>query len=347
MALCRKGVVAVLSQTCTAAGCDRPTQTNLCPDCTNRLRDDLRALGTGGTLRVRAHRDRVATRDQLAAARPALAELERRQAAGEAVDETELTWLRERVATLRTSGQERAVAYYHRSLCAELDLTITRQQKFGVAGAGGARPTSSPLPFSRRAAELAAELRNTISTWARDLAETYPHLNPRYRSVASAADWMATVPGLLAEHPAAGEMHRDITGLVERVLRVIDRPADKVYLGQCGAELGDGAVCEADIYAPPGRAVVQCPACKAAWELTARQDYLLKAVEDQLATAVEASRALSRLDRPVTAAMIRGYAHRGRLTQHPPHPHDPYRYPRYRIGDVMDILRELEQEEAS
>jgi hypothetical protein len=57
-------------------------------------------------------------------------------------------------------------------------------------------------------------------------------------------------------------------------------------------------------------------------------------MEDEVLTAVELSRALTAyVGMAVTPATIRGYAHRGRLL-----PRGEHSKPRYRVGDLLDIL---------
>lgn len=65
----------------------------------------------------------------------------------------------------------------------------------------------------------------------------------------------------------------------------------------------------------------------------------------QLLTATEMSRALPGLlprdpngrQPALTAAMIRGYAHRGRLAKHPPHPSRPHE-PLYLVINLLNAL---------
>ncbi|MGW4127980.1 hypothetical protein [Amycolatopsis japonica] len=229
----------------------------------------------------------------------------------------------------------------------ELLVTLTRQSNTGTASIGWVSgETETSVPFHTAASDTRVVADNVIGTWARAVADLYSHLSLTATTTTEAARWLATFPGLLAEHPAAGEMYADITGIVARIQRVIDRPLDKVYVGQCGADLldddgGEPRLCERDLYANPNRAWVDCPECGGSWDVADRKTYLLAAVEDQLATPSEISRALSRFYEPVSTSMIRGYAHRGRLTPHPPHPHDPKRAPRYRVGDVLDLLADV------
>ncbi len=297
--------------------CRRPLAGNvsLCGEHRNELVDALRSLATGGQVRVRHH---VVGR-----------------------------WRIPEVPVVRTVVDERP------GLCADLDLTITRQHKLGGTGTGHRRPSEPPIPFHEDASEAAANLRQVIVRWARAIAAANSDLTLTATSVAGAAAWMALVPNRLAEHPDAGVMYRQVMRAVGQALRVVDQEPDQVYLGQCGAQfdlgydpaLGYVDVCEADIYAPAGHDVVQCRWCGAIWEVGARRDYLLVHVEDQLITANEMSRALSRLGRPVAAATIRWYASVGKLSKHPPHAHDRRRQPRYRVGDVTDLLAAAEATE--
>lgn len=297
--------------------CERPLAGNasLCGEHRDELVEALRSLATGGQVRVRHH---VIGR-----------------------------WRIPEQPVIHAVVDERP------GLCADLDLTITRQHKLGSTSSGHRQPSSPPVPFHEAASDAAGELRRVVVRWAREIAATYSHLTLTATSVAGAAAWMATVPNLLAEHPDAGEMHDEVLRAVRQALRVVDREPDRVYLGQCGAEvdlgydvrLGYLAVCEADIYAPAGHPVVQCHPCGAIWEVASRRDYLLVHVEDQLATANETSRALSRLGRPVAAATIRSWVHRGKLFQHKPHPFDRRLQPRYRIGDVLELLAAAEAAE--
>ncbi len=227
-------------------------------------------------------------------------------------------------------------------LYADLLDTLTRQSNTGTASIGWITgETETSIPFHAAASDTRQLADTTIGTWARSLADLHPHLTLTATTTPDAAGWMATFPGLLAEHPQAGHMHADITSLVARIRRVIDRPPDKVYVGQCGAILEDGTDCPADLYAAPNRAWVECPSCGGSWNVTDRKQFLLQAVEDQLATPGEISRALSTLMEQVSASMIRSYAHRGRLNPHPPHPHDEKHRPRYRVGDVLDLLADV------
>ncbi|MEV6897475.1 hypothetical protein [Amycolatopsis sp. NPDC051372] len=186
--------------------------------------------------------------------------------------------------------------------------------------------------------------------------------------------WLLRHPSWLASAPYAEELNSEILGLVERGKRIVSGPVDRVYLGICSADLhlGDDengdpiALCQRDLYGLANRAYVVCPDCGVEWEMQARRDHMLEAMREQLLTATELSRALPNYldrpdDKPVTAAMIRGYAKRGRLVAHGESAASEDDLmdgveqlrrgrayaPRYRVGDLLDLLEAQTIAEAS
>lgn len=118
--------------------------------------------------------------------------------------------------------------------------------------------------------------------------------------------------------------------------RAVDKPLQHTFLGPCDQ-------CGEDLYAHPKARGVVCrnSECEAEYDIGYRREWLLRQAEGQLLTATEMSWALPELlQRKLTASTIRNYAHRGRLTQHPPHPHRP-REPLYLVREVLDLLAEL------
>lgn len=105
--------------------------------------------------------------------------------------------------------------------------------------------------------------------------------------------------------------------------------------------------CLHDLYAHPRAVEVVCEAegCGARWGVADLREWLLGEAEDQLRTATELSRALpDLLQIKLTASMIRGYAlrHGDRLPRKPPHPLDKLKSPRYRVGDLIALVKELQ-----
>jgi hypothetical protein len=103
-------------------------------------------------------------------------------------------------------------------------------------------------------------------------------------------------------------------------------------------------VCLADLYCGaddrgwPTATVITCRACGHQHGAAERREWLLRAAEDRLATAGEISQAVPALyGHDIRIGTIRVWAHRGRIAARLPHPDDPLKRPRYRVGDVLDI----------
>jgi hypothetical protein len=303
--------------------CGKPTLVTLCPECTTQVVTHLRALATGGVYRIRVHQRRVIT--------PAVLD-----DAGEIVTPSTAKVVQD----LRTDTRP--------SLYELLVDTLVRRDHTGSDSIGAVSGVASyEVDFHAKASELKRTIDDLLREWAADVAKRNGRTLTA-TSVRGAAAWLASQPKLLAAHPDAGELADQLHKINRSVLRVIDRDPERVYLGQCSArvQLADGEFgeCEADIYAPRDRPVVQCRACGAIWEVEPRRNRLLSAVDEQLATPPEISRALSKLGLRVTVNMIHGYVHRGRLDRYPPHPLDPNQRARYKVGDVRAILNEINLE---
>lgn len=185
--------------------------------------------------------------------------------------------------------------------------------------------------------------------------------------------WLLRHPSWMAGHTEAAGLYDDVTTAVRHAKGVIYGPQARIYLGICSAAmtitvpLDAGPVtvtlqCEMDLYGRKDREFMACPDCGAEHDVAARRKVMLDAMEDQLLTATELSRALpTYLSQDLTASMIRGYALRGRLLAHGTVDADPddgvvegvlvvagrRRAPRYRVGDVLDVLADVSAREAS
>jgi hypothetical protein len=117
-------------------------------------------------------------------------------------------------------------------LLAELDITragqgVLSDRRRHINGA-------HLLLYNPAAAHLADAAATVLTTWARAIHDDHPQHDAPRGSTVDAAAWLADLPpGLLAAHVAAGELHADLTGLVERISRCIDRPPDRLYGGPC------------------------------------------------------------------------------------------------------------------
>lgn len=245
------------------------------------------------------------------------------------------------------------------ALADELDTTLARQTALGDCN-GKARSATRPLPYDPRASEAQWVLRNRLVGWVRELsgdgtessetdaqrrAAVFPDDN-----LASMARWLLARSRELAQHSAGGEAVDEITRAVDDVWRVIDRPPGTLYAGGCDgtgrvpAEDDGWRPCGYALHAYPSAAWVRCPLCGATYDMAAREDWLLDAMEDAVGSPEELAACFRRVDIPVAYSTICAYAQQKRI---PVHSRGARGYPLYRGGDVLDVRFKRQQRMAS
>lgn len=227
------------------------------------------------------------------------------------------------------------------ALTADLEVQLARQNTLGDRV--GSRSTDTPLPFDGTAGRVLAALRKMLAGWVNELLATGDPA-PR-NTVPSLAAWLLRQFPRLAHYPQVDELTADVARHVAAARKVIDRPADRVYLGPCKTpgcvELSTQRKPQpTSLYVDPDATTVTCWLCHAEYDVEDRRSELLAVAADRLASAAECARALTSLGEPVTPERIRQWASRGRLI---PHGLDPDRHPLYRIGDVQGLLTEAER----
>lgn len=223
-------------------------------------------------------------------------------------------------------------------LLEDLEVTISRQDK--LSESSDRSSDEHPLPIRIDAMEARRDLNGVLAAWAMHIAGRLDGLSGSGWDELRLANYLLDHLSTILTDPAAGQCADEIGNARGLAQRTIDHPTPRVYVGPCED-------CDKDLYARPSAAEVECktPDCGAVYPIEARRRWLLGKADDHLLTAVELSRALPNLlQRPLTAAMIRGYAHRGRLTQHPPLKLDGP--PLYRCGEVITLLNEIANEQA-
>lgn len=244
-------------------------------------------------------------------------------------------------------------------------------------GAIALRSTAAPIDWS--AADLASAAVNTLGTWARHLAEArgvelpttivlpaivevcrivtvrrnrwriteeVVELRPEQRGALDPVPWLLDNIDAIRLDEAAGEIHRDVTALIARVERAIDRRAPEVYAGPCNSPdvrvsvHGDtlrpeAGICGADLYGRLGQAVVTCDVCGAEYDVAERRAWLLKQVCDVWARPQVIADALDSLALPVKRKTIDKWASRGVLSPAVVDEGRPY----YRVGDVIALVQ--------
>ncbi|MEB3367398.1 hypothetical protein [Saccharopolyspora mangrovi] len=213
-------------------------------------------------------------------------------------------------------------------LLGELEVTLTRQHRFGDQSGGTSRSATKPLPFHTRASKALEALRHAIGLAVYDVGCPLSRMG---FSTAHCAEWLRENLDALRVNELAGEVYESIRAAIDDGWRAVDHPPRQWYAGACA--------CGTDLYGQPSRAVVKCGKCGAEYEGAKRREELRALLPDQLAPAADIARGLSALGEELSLNRITQWARRGKLTPKSPHPNDPRKRPRYRVGDVQDLLR--------
>jgi len=228
----------------------------------------------------------------------------------------------------------------------ELDITVSRQDHLG-GDESFCRSQEHPLPLRINPMEARRDLEATLLIWAAHLALERGHLVElmQLHSSAAFANYLVEMLPDVVLNPSAGHLANEVGYIVKVGRRAVDRPMQLRYAGPCD-------LCATDLYANPWADDIECKGCTHVYGVNARREWLLDQAELYLLSATEMSRALPGLlakdhsgrQPMLTAAMIRGWAYRGRLFRHPPHPARPNE-PLYRVGDVLDLVNDLQKQD--
>lgn len=237
------------------------------------------------------------------------------------------------------------------ALIDEIETTLSRQT--ATADRVGGRSDEAPLPFNYRAAGTFREVHKTLRQWVHQLLLTSDRVP--VNEPAPLARWMHGRLDRLVQHPLAVELANDIAGLVYALRRGIDLGPELLFAGPCGGTItdddGERPCVELDpsdpkgqrlrpteLYAVAGKPVLTCRRCRTRYDVEERRVWLLAEAQGVLAHAELIGRAAPALGVDITPAAVRGYADRGRIV---PHGTDVQGRPLYRLGDVIDVARDV------
>lgn len=218
------------------------------------------------------------------------------------------------------------------AVMADLYVAVSKQARIGQQSGGGLARERTPVNWG--ASDVAANLTNVLTTWARDVRADLPATGSTSPAVDAARILLANVD-LIRRHRAVEELVDEITDAVAQARRVVDRPQDRVFVGPCRALLDhDGTTyqCSTDLYALPGAPAVTCRVCSSVTDVTDQRMWLLEEARDRLFTVREAAQMIGDLDGiRVTESSIRGLLHRERLAYRPG-------TRLLRLGDLLEVL---------
>jgi hypothetical protein len=248
-------------------------------------------------------------------------------------------------------------------IAGEAAITVARQDRIGSGSsaqpeqpepepknAGALYPT--PLPFNPGAAAAYLGAVNDLDTWARHVHESSGRALPVARMCRHGSCWAANerwVLGPTCPHPdavvalwlarqldwlryrqEANDAFNELTMACKRLVRIVDRPAQRMIVGQCG--------CGAYLYAVHGASTVKCRDCDTSYDVEASRDGLRQNLDERLLTAAEIALMAAYLGltehRDSTRKLVTQWALRGLIASHT----NVGGEPAYLFGEVVTKL---------
>ena len=183
----------------------------------------------------------------------------------------------------------------------ELDTVITQQTRYTTQSSG--RSAETPLVFNIKAADTKARLISELAAVARTVAGANGWtLN--YRTPVECSAWLERSISAIRLHPAGGEMVDTLASWHAACLWVIDRPAQRQYLGDCSAT-HELIPCPGAVYGRASKPEAKCDTCGATYQADARREQLLKELDDKVCTAAEIAHLSTYLGLDISREQVR------------------------------------------
>jgi hypothetical protein len=174
----------------------------------------------------------------------------------------------------------------------ELETTITKRKGVDYrrvgGGSGGKREQPSPPEWT--ASNARTHLKGVLVAWVRfcadeDVRHSSPHLGLPVDELTAISRWLLWRVDGLSLHDIGAEAVDEITSAVAHCHRLIDRPADRQFLGRC--EPCEAVGHEGRLYARPGGSLARCSVCGDTVDAERLREKLLHDLDDRLCTAAE------------------------------------------------------------
>lgn len=153
--------------------------------------------------------------------------------------------------------------------------TIAKQARIGDGGRTG-KNMHGPAPINVSAADWKYDLREAIMSAAHAVARITRQHPPLTAGFEHVCVWLAEKSDWLALNPTLAVHQTKIVKAYEGACRSVDRPADRVTVGRCGAKRIEG-VCVRELVIGLRQSVVECPECGTVWDVHQRRADALSA----------------------------------------------------------------------
>lgn len=185
----------------------------------------------------------------------------------------------------------------------------------------------SPSPVDFAAADAGHAIETAVAALCAALGPETKTGAPRFNPdnpgttesrTAVLADWAADRWTLIRHATWAPTHAQRLNQATRHAWALVDTPPETWFAGYCNTELidpehGTTAQCGWTLQARLIDDIVTCRGCGTHHDVVERRRRMLDTIGDVRVTAADAARALSTPTRPITAAMIRGWKHRGHL----------------------------------
>lgn len=193
----------------------------------------------------------------------------------------------------------------------------------------GGRRGGIRLQLNLAAAARLDRVQTEITTLARHVMEERGEQIPAVTDpLVTAALWLVGHIEWLRHRREAAEQAQLIALCRRTLVGVADGPAERRWLGQCGADTPDGP-CRADLHARIDAEQTACRECGARHDVAERRAWLAETVRGYAYTASEIEQAFG-----IKAGTIRQWAHRGRIVATGTTAEG---WPVYPLGAVLDL----------
>lgn len=232
----------------------------------------------------------------------------------------------------------------------ELEITITRQKgidyRRATGGSGAKKPSERPAPANWAASEARVHLKALLVSWAlfcnaEGVRNSSPEDGLPADTIVALSRWLMWRVDGLAFHDIGPEAVDEITSAVAHCHRLIDRPADRQYLGRC-QQCEEGG----QLYTRPGADLARCDVCFTTVRADVLRKRLLEELDDRLCTAAEIAHLSTYLGLKADREQVRKYVEhlgrKGRIQRESAFSDQAA----YRFGEVYVKLLENEQRKA-
>lgn len=226
-------------------------------------------------------------------------------------------------------------------LIADLNLVVTGQTRY-VAQAG--KSAETPLMFNAKAAEVRGSLVITLDGSAAIVAEAN-RWERDYRTPSECAQWLARNITAVRLHPEGGDIVTSLNRWYDDALWVVDRPAQRQYLGTCSAEF-EGVPCDKGrVYGKRKKPEARCDVCGSTYDADDMRAYLLGQLDDRIVTAAEFAHLATYLGLPMDRMQVRKRVNQwhARKQVERRNPHDDDAAPTFRFADLLALIYRDEQ----